>query len=54
MGDETTQVRLFESDKERVHEIKRMGETWPEAMRRVIDQFERCEDSQDDIAQPAD
>lgn len=38
--DEVTYVRVYESDAERIHDIKSRTEKYPEAVRRILDGFE--------------
>lgn len=39
-GEEVTYVRVYESDAERIHDIKSRTEKYPEAVRRILDEFE--------------
>lgn len=39
-GEEVTYVRVYESDADRIHDIKERTEKYPEAIRRILDGFE--------------
>lgn len=39
-GDDVTYVRVYESDAERIHNIKRRNEVYPKAVRRILDGYE--------------
>ena len=39
-SEDVSYIRAYESDAERIHSIKRRNETYPEAIRRIIDGYE--------------